>query len=79
MAALHPSGDTWQSCLGAAVPRVPISCWQHTTLKVVAVVNDTVGTMMACGYHDPKCEIGLIVGEEHLCPPGVPHCSPRIV
>ncbi|XP_040538985.1 hexokinase-3 isoform X5 [Gallus gallus] len=35
---------------------------QHTTLKVVAVVNDTVGTMMACGYHDPKCEIGLIVG-----------------
>ncbi|XP_048816370.1 hexokinase-3 [Lagopus muta] len=35
---------------------------QHTALKVVAVVNDTVGTMMACGYHDPKCEIGLIVG-----------------
>ncbi|XP_072204418.1 hexokinase-3 [Excalfactoria chinensis] len=35
---------------------------QNTALKVVAVVNDTVGTMMACGYHDPKCEIGLIVG-----------------
>ncbi|NXL87979.1 HXK2 protein, partial [Alectura lathami] len=35
---------------------------QHTTLKVVAVVNDTVGTMMACGYDDPRCEIGLIVG-----------------
>ncbi|OXB81001.1 UNVERIFIED_CONTAM: hypothetical protein H355_006084, partial [Colinus virginianus] len=35
---------------------------QHVALKVVAVVNDTVGTMMACGYHDPKCEIGLIVG-----------------
>ncbi|NWR79586.1 HXK2 protein, partial [Centropus unirufus] len=31
-------------------------------LKVVAVVNDTVGTMMSCGYEDPKCEIGLIVG-----------------
>uniref|UniRef100_A0A8C9NEG8 Phosphotransferase n=1 Tax=Serinus canaria TaxID=9135 RepID=A0A8C9NEG8_SERCA len=29
---------------------------------VVALVNDTVGTMMACGYDDPKCEIGLIVG-----------------
>ncbi|XP_032839590.2 hexokinase-3 [Tyto alba] len=35
---------------------------QHLGLKVVAVVNDTVGTMMSCGYEDPKCEIGLIVG-----------------
>ncbi|NXC22571.1 HXK3 protein, partial [Corythaeola cristata] len=35
---------------------------QHSGLKVVAVVNDTVGTMMSCGYDDPKCEIGLIVG-----------------
>ncbi|NXD76389.1 HXK2 protein, partial [Halcyon senegalensis] len=35
---------------------------QHSGLKVVAVVNDTVGTMMACGHDDPKCEIGLIVG-----------------
>ncbi|XP_010086032.1 PREDICTED: hexokinase-2-like, partial [Pterocles gutturalis] len=35
---------------------------QHFGLKVVAVVNDTVGTMMSCGYEDPKCEIGLIVG-----------------
>ncbi|NWX43938.1 HXK3 protein, partial [Steatornis caripensis] len=35
---------------------------QHVGLKVVAVVNDTVGTMMSCGYDDPKCEIGLIVG-----------------
>uniref|UniRef100_A0A8C5UDQ8 Phosphotransferase n=1 Tax=Malurus cyaneus samueli TaxID=2593467 RepID=A0A8C5UDQ8_9PASS len=35
---------------------------QHTALKVVALVNDTVGTMMSCGYDDPKCEIGLIVG-----------------
>lgn len=39
-------------------------------LKVVAVVNDTVGTMMACGYDDPRCEIGLIVGEGHLCTRG---------
>ncbi|XP_010118877.1 PREDICTED: hexokinase-2-like, partial [Chlamydotis macqueenii] len=35
---------------------------QHSGLKVVAVVNDTVGTMMSCGYDDPKCEIALIVG-----------------
>ncbi|XP_034027134.1 hexokinase-2 isoform X2 [Thalassophryne amazonica] len=31
-------------------------------LNFVAVVNDTVGTMMTCGYADPKCEVGLIVG-----------------
>ncbi|CDQ75323.1 unnamed protein product [Oncorhynchus mykiss] len=30
-------------------------------LDVVAVVNDTVGTMMTCGYEDPLCEVGLIV------------------
>ncbi|KAM9226564.1 LOW QUALITY PROTEIN: hexokinase-3 [Leptosomus discolor] len=37
---------------------------QHLGLKVVvvAVVNDMVGTMMSCGYDNPKCEIGLIVG-----------------
>ncbi|XP_032372013.1 hexokinase-2 [Etheostoma spectabile] len=31
-------------------------------LSFVAVVNDTVGTMMTCSYEDPKCEVGLIVG-----------------
>ncbi|XP_062307276.1 hexokinase-2 isoform X2 [Osmerus eperlanus] len=31
-------------------------------LDVVAVVNDTVGTMMTCGYEDRLCEVGLIVG-----------------
>uniref|UniRef100_A0A4W6EP35 Hexokinase-2 n=1 Tax=Lates calcarifer TaxID=8187 RepID=A0A4W6EP35_LATCA len=31
-------------------------------LNFVAVVNDTVGTMMTCGYEDSKCEVGLIVG-----------------
>ncbi|NXK63094.1 HXK3 protein, partial [Sylvietta virens] len=35
---------------------------QHLGMQVVALVNDTVGTMMACGYDDPKCETGLIVG-----------------
>jgi len=29
----------------------------------VAVVNDTVGTMMTCSYEDPQCEVGLIVGK----------------
>ncbi|XP_050000429.1 hexokinase-3 isoform X2 [Alexandromys fortis] len=35
---------------------------QGVELNVVAIVNDTVGTMMSCGYDDPRCEIGLIVG-----------------
>ncbi|XP_056150134.1 hexokinase-2 isoform X2 [Lampris incognitus] len=35
---------------------------QEFDLDVVAVVNDTVGTMMTCGYKDPLCEVGLIVG-----------------
>ncbi|XP_034512573.1 hexokinase-3 isoform X4 [Ailuropoda melanoleuca] len=37
---------------------------QAVELNVVAIVNDTVGTMMSCGYEDPRCEVGLIVGEE---------------
>lgn len=36
-------------------------------LDVVAVVNDTVGTMMTCAYEDPNCEIGLIVGTCQSC------------
>nr|XP_008515920.1 PREDICTED: putative hexokinase HKDC1 [Equus przewalskii] len=37
-------------------------------LDIVAVVNDTVGTMMTCGYEDPNCEIGLIAGTgSNLC------------
>ena len=31
-------------------------------LDVVAIVNDTVGTMMTCAYEEPSCEIGLIAG-----------------
>lgn len=41
-------------------------CVQAVELNVVAIVNDTVGTMMSCGYEDPRCEVGLIVGEEGL-------------
>lgn len=39
-------------------------CVQAVELNVVAIVNDTVGTMMSCGYEDSRCEVGLIVGEE---------------
>ncbi|XP_018617907.1 hexokinase-2 [Scleropages formosus] len=31
-------------------------------IDIVAVINDTVGTMMTCGYDDHRCEIGLIIG-----------------
>ncbi|XP_066572535.1 hexokinase-2 [Amia ocellicauda] len=31
-------------------------------IQSVAMVNDTVGTMMSCGYRDQSCEIGLIIG-----------------
>ncbi|XP_061084721.1 hexokinase HKDC1-like [Conger conger] len=31
-------------------------------LDIVAVMNDTVGTMMTCAYDDSKCQIGLIAG-----------------
>ncbi|KAK3554016.1 hypothetical protein QTP70_019131 [Hemibagrus guttatus] len=31
-------------------------------LDVVAVVNDTVGTMMTCAYEEPTCQVGLIAG-----------------
>uniref|UniRef100_A0A3Q1JLW4 Hexokinase-2 n=1 Tax=Anabas testudineus TaxID=64144 RepID=A0A3Q1JLW4_ANATE len=31
-------------------------------LDVVAIVNDTVGTMMTCAYEEPSCEVGLIAG-----------------
>lgn len=28
----------------------------------MAVVNDTVGTMMTCGFDDQRCEVGIIIG-----------------
>ncbi|XP_043539082.1 hexokinase-1-like [Chiloscyllium plagiosum] len=31
-------------------------------LDIVALLNDTVGTMMSCAYEHPNCEIGMIVG-----------------
>lgn len=35
---------------------------QDYDANIVAVVNDTVGTMMTCGYDDQQCEVGLIIG-----------------
>ena len=33
---------------------------------IMAVVNDTVGTMMTCGFDDQRCEVGIIVGAPPL-------------
>lgn len=35
-------------------------------MDVLALVNDTVGTMMTCGYDDQHCEVGVIVGETRV-------------
>lgn len=34
---------------------------------IMAVVNDTVGTMMTCGFDDQRCEVGIIIGTAALC------------
>ncbi|ELK32373.1 Putative hexokinase HKDC1 [Myotis davidii] len=31
-------------------------------VDILALVNDTVGTMMTCAYDDPSCEVGVIIG-----------------
>lgn len=38
---------------------------QDFEMDVVAMVNDTVATMISCYYEDRSCEVGMIVGE-HL-------------
>lgn len=32
-------------------------------MDVVAMVNDTVATMISCYYEDHQCEVGMIVGK----------------
>lgn len=32
-------------------------------MDVVAMVNDTVATMISCYYEDRSCEVGMIVGK----------------
>lgn len=43
-------------------------CRQEFELDVVAIVNDTVGTMMTCAYEEPTCEVGLIAGRHAHSP-----------
>ena len=40
-------------------------CWrQDFEMDVVAMVNDTVATMISCYYEDRSCEVGMIVGKK---------------
>lgn len=39
------------------------SPWQDFDMDVVAMVNDTVATMISCYYEDHRCEVGMIVGK----------------
>uniref|UniRef100_A0A8C1J0W1 Hexokinase-2 n=1 Tax=Cyprinus carpio TaxID=7962 RepID=A0A8C1J0W1_CYPCA len=53
----HPLGYDVVDMLREAIKRR-----NEFDLDIVAIVNDTVGTMMTCAYEDPKCQIGLIAG-----------------
>lgn len=46
------------------VNRLATAMKKHKDLDVdiLALVNDTVGTMMTCAYDDPNCEVGVIIG-----------------
>lgn len=35
---------------------------QDIDIEVVAVLNDTVGTLLACAFKENTCEIGVILG-----------------
>ncbi|XP_001380610.1 hexokinase-1 isoform X2 [Monodelphis domestica] len=58
-------GFNASNCVGQDVPtllRDAIKRRGEFDLDVVALVNDTVGTMMTCAYEERTCEVGLIVG-----------------
>lgn len=48
--------------MGLALTPCSLHC-QTYRIDVVAMVNDTVGTMMGCELGTRPCEVGLIVGE----------------
>lgn len=35
---------------------------QEIKVDIVAILNDTVGTLMSLAYTDPMCQIGVIIG-----------------
>ncbi|XP_047437691.1 hexokinase HKDC1-like [Mugil cephalus] len=55
--ASHCEGQSVTDMLQEAIKRR-----NDFDLDIVAIINDTVGTMVSCAYEDPQCEVGLIVG-----------------
>lgn len=43
-----------------------INTLKDIDIEVMAVVNDTTGTLMSCAHKNRECRVGLIVGECHL-------------
>ena len=43
--------------------KVFFSIFQDINVKCVAILNDTVGCLMSCAFHEHSCEIGVILGE----------------
>lgn len=60
--AILKAGDRCSTCEWTVTPLLSL---QDYDANIVAVVNDTVGTMMTCGYDDQLCEVGLIIGNAH--------------
>ncbi|KAK2095938.1 hypothetical protein P7K49_024972 [Saguinus oedipus] len=50
--------------------------WQDFEMDVVAMVNDTVATMISCYYEDHQCEVGMIVGGAFSLNPAA-KCEPQ--
>eukprot|EP01117_Protostelium_nocturnum_P000887 TRINITY_DN11226_c0_g1_i1.p1 TRINITY_DN11226_c0_g1~~TRINITY_DN11226_c0_g1_i1.p1 ORF type:complete len:440 (-),score=102.59 TRINITY_DN11226_c0_g1_i1:114-1433(-) len=57
-------GFTTEGVVGKDVVALLNDAFHRKNLKieVVALVNDTVGTLVARGYSDTKCELGVILG-----------------
>nr|CAB3253283.1 hexokinase-2-like [Phallusia mammillata] len=55
-------GKDLAGLLHEALERRKLQSHLTYSVKVKAVINDTVGTMMTCAYTDHDCTIGMIVG-----------------
>lgn len=64
--AIHRRGVSPEPLPAIRTGSLRVTLWfvslQDYDIGSVAMVNDTVGTMMSCGYRDQSCEIGMIIG-----------------
>lgn len=51
---------------------------QDYEADIMAVVNDTVGTMMTCGFDDRRCEVGIIIGTSTKIQKCIWHCGTTV-